>query len=151
VTYDVGSRLGNSHVRIAVERPRSAPAPQRHHGRHRQADVRIRNIGPDGKDVCEVGQRGEPLVAVTKGWLRASHRKLDPQRSLPYRPYHAHDERRWLKPGEMVECQVEIWPTSMVFKKGHKLRLDIAPVDGVGSSHFTHYHADYICSRRDPI
>jgi len=103
----------------------------------------LRNIGPDGKDVCEVGQRGEPVSCVTKGWLRASHRKLDAAKSLPYRPYHAHDERRWLKPGEIVECQVEIWPTSMVFRKGHKLRLDVAPRDGVGTQHFTHYFADY--------
>jgi hypothetical protein len=80
---------------------------------------------------------------VTKGWLRASHRKLDPERSLPYRPYHAHNERRWLKAGEVVECRVEIWPTSMVFRKGHRLRLDIGPRDGVGANHFTHYHADY--------
>jgi predicted acyl esterase len=80
---------------------------------------------------------------VTKGWLRAAHRKLDPEKSLPYRPYHAHDERWWLKPGEIVECQVEIWPTCMVFKKGHKIRLDISPLDGVGTQHFTHFHADY--------
>jgi len=103
----------------------------------------LRNIGPDGKDVCELGQRGEPVPCVTKGWLRASHRKLDPQKSLPYRPYHAHDERQWLTSGEAVECQVEIWPTSMVFGKGHKIRLDIGPRDGVGTGHFTHYHADY--------
>jgi predicted acyl esterase len=103
----------------------------------------IRNIGPDGKDVCEVGQRGEPVGCVTKGWLRASHRKLDKELSLPYRPYHAHDERWWLKPDEIVECQVEIWPTSMVFKKGHKLRLDVTPRDGAASGHFTHYNADY--------
>ena len=103
----------------------------------------IRNIGPDGKDVCEVGQRGEPVACVTKGWLRASHRKLDPAQSLPYRPYHAHDERWWLTPDEIVECQVEIWPTSMVFRKGHKLRLDITPRDGPASGHFTHYNADY--------
>ncbi|MDB5904097.1 MAG: Xaa-Pro dipeptidyl-peptidase peptidase family [Betaproteobacteria bacterium] len=103
----------------------------------------IRNIGPDGKDVCEVGQRGEPVACVTKGWLRASHRKLDKDLSLPYRPYHAHDERWWLKPDEVVECQVEIWPTSMVFKKGHKLRLDVTPRDGAASGHFTHYNADY--------
>ncbi len=103
----------------------------------------LRNIGPDDKDLCEMGQQGEPLQCVTKGWLRASHRKLDPEKSLPYRPYHAHDERRWLKPGEVVECQVEIWPTSMVFRKGHKLRLDISPADGVGTQHFTHFHADY--------
>jgi predicted acyl esterase len=103
----------------------------------------IRNIDPQDKDVCEVGQRGEPVACVTKGWLRASHRKLDKQRSLPYRPYHAHDTRQWLTPGEIVECQVEIWPTSMVFRKGHKLRLDISPRDGVGTGHFTHYNADY--------
>jgi uncharacterized protein len=105
--------------------------------------VTLRNVGPDGKDVCELGQRGEPVPCVTKGWLRASHRKLDQQKSLPYRPYHAHDERQWLTPGEVVECQVEIWPTSMVFGKGHKIRLDIGPRDGVGTGHFTHYHADY--------
>jgi putative CocE/NonD family hydrolase len=103
----------------------------------------LRNIDPDGKDVLEVGQMEEPLACVTKGWLRASHRKLDQEKSLPYRPYHAHDERWWLKPGEPVECQVEIWPTSMVFRKGHKIRLDISPADGVGTQHFTHFHADY--------
>jgi predicted acyl esterase len=90
-----------------------------------------------------MGQMGEPLQCVTKGWLRASHRKLDPAKSLPYRPYHAHNERWLLKPGEPVECQVEIIATSMVFKKGHKLRLDISPADGVGTQHFTHFTADY--------
>jgi predicted acyl esterase len=103
----------------------------------------LRNIGPDGKDVLEVGQQGEPLACVTKGWLRASHRKLDPEKSLPYRPYHAHNERWWLTPGEIVECQVEIWATCMVFRKGHRIRLDISPMDGVGTQHFTHFHADY--------
>jgi uncharacterized protein len=103
----------------------------------------IRNIAPDGTDVSEMGQLGDSVPCVTKGWLRASHRKLDAAKSLPYRPYHAHDEHQWLKSGEVVECQVEIWPTSMVFKKGHKLRLDISPLDGVGTQHFTHFPADY--------
>jgi putative CocE/NonD family hydrolase len=102
----------------------------------------IRNIGPDGKDVWEVGQQGQQ-VPVAKGWLRASHRKLDPEKSLPYRPYHAHNERWWLKPGEPVECEIEIWPACMVFKKGHRIRLDIQPRDGVGSAPYTHYPAAY--------
>jgi hypothetical protein len=104
--------------------------------------VTLRNIGPDGKDVWEVGQHGQP-VPLTKGWLRASHRKLDPGRSLPYRPFHAHDERQWLKPNEPVECQIEIWPTCIVLGKGHRLRVDVQPRDGVGSAPYTHYHADY--------
>ena len=82
-------------------------------------------------------------MPLTKGCLRASHRKLDPKRSLPYRPYHAHDERQWLEPGVPVECQVEIWPTSMVFRKGHRIRIDIQPRDGIGSNFYGHYHADY--------
>ena len=102
----------------------------------------IRNIGLDGKDVWEVGQQGQQ-VPVAKGWLRASHRKLDPDMSLPYRPYHAHNERWWLRPGEPVACEVEIWPACMVFKQGHRIRLDIQPRDGVGAAPYLHYPAAY--------
>jgi uncharacterized protein len=31
----------------------------------------------------------------------------------------------------------------MVFAKGHRIRLDIGPRDGVGSASYMHYHADY--------
>ena len=102
----------------------------------------LRNIDPDGNDVMEVGQQGQP-VPVAKGWLRVSHRELDPELSLPYRPYHKHLRRQWLKPNDIVEVQVELWPTSMVFRKGHRIRLDIQPRDGIGSAPYTHYHADY--------
>jgi hypothetical protein len=102
----------------------------------------LRNIDPDGNEVLETGQQGTP-VPVAKGWLRASHRELDPELSLPYRPYHRHQRRLYLAPGEIVEVQVEIWPTSMVFRKGHRIRLDVQPRDGVGSQSYLHYHADY--------
>jgi putative CocE/NonD family hydrolase len=111
----------------------------------------IRNIGPDGKDVWEAGQQGWDEVPVAKGWLRASHRKLDPERSLPYRPYHAHDERQWLEPDEVVECHLEIWPSCMVFKKGHRIQLDVQPRDGVGSSVYRHYPADYNIGAKNTI
>jgi putative CocE/NonD family hydrolase len=102
----------------------------------------LRNIGPDGKDVFEMGQQGQP-VPVAKGWLRASHRETDPELDLPWRPYHTHLRRQLLKPGEAVRLEVEIWPTCMVFRKGHRIRLDIQPRDGVGSFPYTHYSADY--------
>jgi uncharacterized protein len=102
----------------------------------------IRNIAPDGSEVLETGQQGRP-VPVAKGWLRVSHRELDEKLSLPYRPYHGHQRRLYLAPGEIVEVHVEIWPTSMVFKKGHRIRLDVQPRDGIGSTNYMHYHADY--------
>ena len=102
----------------------------------------LRNIGTDGNEILETGQQGLP-VPVAKGWLRASHRELDPDLSLPYRPYHKHTRRLYLAPGEVVRVDVEIWPTSMVFGRGHRIRLDIQPRDGVGSTSYMHYHADY--------
>ena len=102
----------------------------------------LRNFAPDGSEITETGQQGLP-VPVAKGWLRVSHRELDRDLSLPYRPYHRHVQRLYLTPGEIVRVEVEIWPTSMLFKKGHRIRLDIQPRDGVGSAHYMHYHADY--------
>ena len=40
----------------------------------------LRNIDPDGNEVLETGQQGTP-VPVAKGWLRVSHRELDPELS----------------------------------------------------------------------
>jgi uncharacterized protein len=102
----------------------------------------LRNFDAEGNEVLETGQQGAP-VPVAKGWLRVSHRELDEKLSLPYRPYHKHTRRLYLKPGEIVKVDVEIWPTSMVFKKGHRIRLDIQPRDGAGSASYMHYHADY--------
>jgi uncharacterized protein len=102
----------------------------------------LRNIDADGNEVMETGQQGTP-VPVAKGWLRVSHRELDPDLSLPYRPYHRHQRRLYLEPGEIVQVEVEIWPTSMVFRRGHRIRLDIQPRDGIGSAYYMHYHADY--------
>ena len=89
--------------------------------------ITLRNVDAGGKDIWESGQHGQP-VPLTKGWLRASHRELDPDKTLPYRPYHKHKQRLWLKPGEIVECQVEIWPTSIVIAKGHRLQIGRAHV-----------------------
>jgi putative CocE/NonD family hydrolase len=104
--------------------------------------ITMRHYDENGNEVMDTGQQGAP-VPVAKGWLRVSHRELDEQKSLPYRPYHLHQRRLRLTPGEIVQVQVEIWPTSMVFRKGHKMRVDIQPRDGVGSAGYMHYHADY--------
>jgi predicted acyl esterase len=110
----------------------------------------LRNIGPDGREVQEIGPQGPPTV-LTKGWLRASHRKLDKEKTLPYRPYHSHDERWWLKPNEPVECQVEIWATSIVLQKGHRLRVDVQSQDGVGTGVYTHFSNDYKAHAQNSI
>jgi predicted acyl esterase len=86
--------------------------------------VVLRVFDPHGKEVLFQGAL-DPKTPVAQGWLRASHRKLDPKRSLPYRPWHTHDEKQPLKPGEPVELDIEIWPTCIVVPAGWKIALSI--------------------------
>jgi predicted acyl esterase len=92
----------------------------------RDADffVIFRVYTPDLREVVFMGAI-DPHTPVAQGWLRASHRKLDAQRSLPYRPYHTHDEEQPLKPGEVVQLDIELWPTSIVVPAGHRIALTV--------------------------
>jgi predicted acyl esterase len=71
----------------------------------------------------------DPKTPIAQGWLRASHRKLDIAKSLPYRPYHTHDEKIPLTPGQVVELDIEIWPTCIVVPKGYRVALTIRGKD----------------------
>ena len=88
----------------------------------------LRVFDPDGKEITFVGSN-DPRVPVGLGWLRASQRKLDPARSLPCRPWHTHDEEWPLIPGEPVELDIEIWPTSIVVPPGYRLALTVRGKD----------------------
>ena len=85
-------------------------------------------FAPDGKEVVFQGAL-DPHTPVGQGWLRASHRKLDSHLSMPYRPYHSHDEIQQLAPGKLVELDIEIWPTSIVVPKGHRIALTVRGKD----------------------
>jgi uncharacterized protein len=86
--------------------------------------VALRLLDPAGDEVLFEGAV-DPRVPLTLGWLRASHRELDPEKSLPYRPYHPHTSRQPLTPGEPVELAIEIWPTCIVVPSGYTLGLSI--------------------------
>ena len=79
----------------------------------------LRVFKPDLKEVVFKGSN-DPHTPVGLGWLRASHRKLDSDLNLPYRPYHTHDEIQPLTPGEIYELDIEIWPTSNVLYEGYR-------------------------------
>ena len=67
----------------------------------------------------------DPHTPIANGWLRTSHRRLDPELSTPWRPYHTHDRAEALVPGAVHEVDVEIWPTSIVVPAGGRLTLTI--------------------------
>jgi uncharacterized protein len=84
----------------------------------------LRVFDPRGREVVFQGAL-DPHTPIAQGWLRASHRKIDPEMSLPYRPYHTHDAIEPLTPGKPVELDVEIWPTCIVVPAGYRIALTI--------------------------
>ncbi|NIP85517.1 MAG: peptidase S15, partial [Planctomycetales bacterium] len=84
----------------------------------------LRVFDPDGEEVTFQGAI-DPHTPIAQGWLRASHRKLDPALSSPWQPYHSHDEPQPLTPGVPVELQVEIWPTCIVVPAGYRVALTV--------------------------
>jgi hypothetical protein len=82
-------------------------------------------------DLKEIVFQGaiDPHTPIGQGWLRASHRRLDKKLSTPYRPYHTHDRHEPLKPGQPVELDIEIWPTSIVAPAGYRIGLTVRGKD----------------------
>ncbi len=88
----------------------------------------VRVFDPDGDEITFMGST-DPNTPIANGWLRASHRALDPARTLPYRPYHPHDRGEVLTPGEVSECDVEIVPSCIVIPAGWSLALTVRGKD----------------------
>jgi hypothetical protein len=84
----------------------------------------VRIFTPDMKEITYQGAL-DPHTPIAQGWLRASHRKLDAKLTLPYRPYHTHDEEQPLTPGQIYELDVEVWPTSIVVPAGYRIGLTV--------------------------
>jgi uncharacterized protein len=84
----------------------------------------LRLFDPAGDEVTFQGAI-DPHAPLGQGWLRLSHRALDPDKSLPYRPYHAHLARAEVRPGHVYEAAVEILPTCVVAPAGYRLGLTV--------------------------
>jgi len=83
----------------------------------------LRNIAPNGEDVSSSASRASPFRSPKAGCARRT------ESSTPRSPYPIARTTRMktavLKADEVVRIDVEIWPTCMVFKKGHRIRLDV--------------------------
>ncbi|HEY4775072.1 MAG TPA: CocE/NonD family hydrolase [Xanthobacteraceae bacterium] len=118
----------------------------------------LKDVGPDEfVPTAREGERGlTPDLderELTRGWLKASHRALDPQRSLPGRPWHplTRAAHKPVVPGEINEYAIEILATANQFKKGHRICVEITSLDlatGVGGATNVEYVPYHVCSSR---
>ncbi|KAA9160717.1 CocE/NonD family hydrolase [Amycolatopsis acidicola] len=117
--------------------------------------VALSDVGPD--DHVQTVREGErdvrrdlPERELTRGWLKASNRALDDERSLPYKPFHklTRAARQAVRPGEVVEYNIEILATANQFRKGHRICLDVMSMDaptgvaGATNAEYVPYHVN---------
>jgi uncharacterized protein len=120
--------------------------------------VALKDIGPDPSVMTvREGERelpGDlPEREVTRGWLKASNRALDPARSKPWKPWHklTREARAPVVPGEVTEYCIEIMATANLFRRGHRIGLEIMSADlptGVAGATNAEYVPYHICSSR---
>jgi hypothetical protein len=69
---------------------------------------------------------------VQNGWLRLSHRKLDPARSTLLNPFHSDElaDMQPLTPGALTEAQIPLYPFAHQFRAGSRIRLTIEAPGG---------------------
>jgi hypothetical protein len=79
---------------------------------------------------------------VSRSWLKASYRGKDQARSTPQRPFYTHSNPQPLAPGVIHQFDIEVPPVAYVFKKGHRIRLELANGDSPATDGvFSHpYH-----------
>lgn len=79
--------------------------------------VTVSDVAPDGE-----------ATTLRSGYLRASMRTLDPDRSEPGRPVHAFRSAAPVPTDEILEYRIGIWPFANTFPAGHSIRVEVSDV-----------------------
>jgi hypothetical protein len=118
----------------------------------------LKDVGPDVS--VRTQREGErfvpddlPTREITRGWLKASHRAIDLERSDPGRPWHklTREAQEPVVPGEIVEYQIEVMAAANLFKTGHRICLEITSMDvatGTGGLSNIEFAAPHVCSAK---
>jgi putative CocE/NonD family hydrolase len=120
--------------------------------------ILLKDVGPDVS--VRTQREGErfvpddlPTREITRGWLKASHRATDPERSELGKPWHklTREAQEPVVPGEIVEYQIEILAAANLFKTGHRICLEITSMDvatGTGGLSNIEFFAPHVCSAK---
>lgn len=80
--------------------------------------IELHDIAPDGE-----------VRILSKGWLKASFRELDEEKSVPHKPWRSYSKQVPVEPGVVEEYAIQIHDTSNVFLEGHRIGLVIKTLD----------------------
>jgi len=100
------------------------------HGRHLQ----VQNSGSHNPVRGLIARRGSVLTyKATPGRMRVSLRRLDPDLSSDDVPVPGCDRAEKLKPGQIVEVDIALYPVGLLMHRGEQLRLIVSGHNLIGS------------------
>jgi hypothetical protein len=106
---------------LVIAGPSSLDLRLRSSARDTDLQVTLSEVRPDGRETY-----------VQNGWLRASHRRLDPRRSTALNPAPTHREQDAapLPVGRLERVRVPILPVAHAFRAGSRLRVTVQAPGG---------------------
>ncbi|GAB3596077.1 Cocaine esterase [Corynebacterium faecale] len=72
---------------------------------------------------------------ITTGYLKASHRELDEERTTHGSPYHPHTREIPVEPGKIEEYVIRLYPFAASFQPGHKLTVELSNAEPLVDDH----------------
>jgi predicted acyl esterase len=87
--------------------------------------VSVDKLNAAGDVVHFYAKMGYTKGPVAMGWLRVSQRALDTERSTPAQPWLLHDKSLPVEQGDVIPVEIEILPSSTLFRGGESLRLTV--------------------------
>lgn len=105
--------------------------------------VALRKLDKTGEEQWFASSIGTP-TPVSFGWIRASHRTLDPkpypeltEGALPFPVLsHKRGDKQEVANGQVYQLDFELWLTDLVVEKGEVLIFEVAPKDPEGVAWF---------------
>jgi uncharacterized protein len=116
----------------------------------------IKDVGPDPHALtAREGERelwaDMPEREITRGWLKASNRALDPTRSTAWKPWHklTRAAATDVVPGKIEQYSIEIMASAHVYRAGHRICVEITSMDvptGISGATNAEYIPYHVCS-----
>ena len=95
--------------------------------------VKVSDVAPDGASKL-----------ISSGYVRASHRSWDPERSRPGRPWLDNTDPAVVPSGKPLEYRMDIWDIAHTVLEGHRLRITIASSDSPNHEPLPHAALNYV-------
>jgi predicted acyl esterase len=91
--------------------------------------IAVKKNDTNGKEIYFYAKTGYKKGPVSMGWLRVSERELDKEKSTPWQPVLTHKNPQKISRDEIVPVEIELLPSSTLFKKGESLEVVIQGKD----------------------